>query len=745
MLHLPNIVMDLALILISAGIITMIFKWLKQPLVLGYIVAGLLAGPYIHIFPTVLDQKNIEIWAEIGVVFLLFALGLEFSFKKLLKVGGSAFITAMTEVVSMLIIGYFLGQLLGWSPINSIFLGGMLSMSSTTIIIKAFDDLNLNNKGFTRIVFGTLVVEDLVAILMMMLLSTMVTSQGFTGEVVLGSLVKVGFSLVLCFLVGIFVLPVLFRKAKKIINDETLLIISIGLCLGMVVLSTKVGFSAALGAFVMGSILAETVESERIEHIIKPVKDLFGAIFFVSVGMLVDPSIMVKYAGPIVIITLVTIAGKAIFSSLGVLLSGQNLNVSIQSGFSLAQIGEFAFIIASLGVSLGILADYVYPIIVAVSVITTFATPYMIRVANPFSVWLYKKIPESMLAKLERYSSGSNTINRESDWRKLLKLYATRIIIYSVVLTAILLLSFNYIVPLITGKIAGLWGSILSATLTLALMTPFLIALIANRANSLDLFMQIWNDSHFNKGRLISLILLRVFIAVFFISIVLFRLFDFQNGAIIVISVLVLLVLFLLQADLNQYEKLEKRFMANLNEREEAYRLRYPLKASFSKKLVNRDIHLSTVVIPANSPCIGKTLRELSFRKNFGVSIVKITRENQKINIPDGSEHLYPNDKVVVVGTDNQIKVFLKKIEPDQSVLLPEVKDLVLESIIITETSPLLGRSIKETRMGREFKCVLVGIERNNKPMMSPEHSTIIELDDLIWVVGERENINQLV
>ena len=366
MSHLPDLMKDLALILISAGIFTIIFKWLKQPLVLGYIVAGLLAGPYIDIFPSVIDTESINVWAEIGVVFLLFALGLEFSFKKLVNVGGTAAIAATTEVISMLVIGYCLGMALGWSTMDSIFLGGMLSMSSTTIIIKAFTDLGLRNQKFTGIVFGTLIVEDLVAILMMVLLSTIAATNNFTGEVMFESIIRVIFFLILWFVIGIYFLPAFFKKAKKLMNDETLLIISLGLCLGMVALSVKTGFSAALGAFIMGSILAETIEAEHIEHIIKPVKDLFGAIFFVSVGMLVDPAILVEYAWPVIIITLVTIIGKAIFSSLGVLLSGQALKTSIQSGFSLAQIGEFAFIIASLGVSLQVIGDHIYPIIVAV-------------------------------------------------------------------------------------------------------------------------------------------------------------------------------------------------------------------------------------------------------------------------------------------------------------------------------------------------------------------------------------------
>ena len=532
MSHLPDLISDLALILISAGIITLLFKWLKQPLVLGYIVAGLLAGPYVQIFPTVVDVENINLWAEMGVVFLLFDLGLEFSFKKLMNVGSTAFITAMTEVITMLIVGYLVGHLLGWSTMNSIFLGGMLSMSSTTIIIKAFDDLGLRSQRFTGIVFGTLVVEDLVAIIMMVLLSTMAVSQEFAGEEMIGSILKVAFFLILWFLVGIFIIPAFLKKVKKLMNDETLLVIALGLCLGMVVVATKTGFSAALGAFVMGSILAETIEAERIEHIIKPVKDLFGAIFFVSVGMLVDPAVLVQYAWPVILITLVTIVGKAFFSSFGVLLSGQPLKTSIQSGFSLAQIGEFAFIIAALGVSLKVLDEYVYPIIVAVSVITTFTTPYFIRLSGPFAEWLYKVLPDKTRDFLDRYSSGTKTINHESDWRKLLKIYVGKVLIHSVLLTAILLLSTQVIHPLLVEKFPAMdmWGNIIMSVLTLLLMVPFLAGLVANKNNSPELFMSLWKDNKYNHGKLVALVLFRVFVAILFVLIVLIKYYHVQYG-----------------------------------------------------------------------------------------------------------------------------------------------------------------------------------------------------------------------
>ena len=747
MSHLPTLIADLALILISASIITLLFKWLKQPLVLGYIVAGLLAGPYVHIFPTVGDIANMNIWAEIGVVFLLFALGLEFSFKKLINVGSTAFITATTEVISMLLIGYMVGYLLGWGTMNSIFLGGMLSMSSTTIIIKAFDDLGLRSQRFTGIVFGTLVVEDLIAILMMVLLSTMAVSKDFVGEELLVSVLKVVFFLILWFLIGIFILPAFLKKAKKLMNNETLLIVSLGLCLGMVVLATYTGFSAALGAFIMGSILAETIEAEHIEHIIQPVKDLFGAIFFVSVGMLVNPAVLVEYAWPVIIITLVTIIGKAIFSSLGVLLSGESLNISIKSGFSLAQIGEFAFIIAGLGVSLKVLDPFISPIIVAVSVITTFTTPYFIRLANPFAEWLYKVLPPKVQEMLARYASGKKTVNHDSDWKKLLKNIVGRVIIYSVLLTAIWLLSVKTLYPAVSELFTPvtIWVNLAMCLVTLLLMTPFLWALISNKYNSSAIFLKLWEDENYNHGRLVALVLFRVSVAIFFISAVVISYFHLNIGIGVVIAVAVVALILILREDLTQYSRLETHFLTNLNLREEVAKKHHPLKTSFNSEFNNKDIELTSVVVSPYSRYIGKSLGELSFRQEFGVNVVAIVRGDLKIYIPKSSERIYPQDKLAVVGTDGQLQKFRDEIESPQGV--PDTEEMYqemnLHSFTVNEAFHFLDKSIVQSRFGEKYDSIVVAIERNGALVPLDKDVTFL-LGDLVWFVGEREKIRQL-
>ena len=396
-----NLVRDLAVILVSAGVFAIISKALKQPLILGYIVAGFLVGPNIDFFPGISSQEAVNQWSEIGVIFLMFALGLEFSFKKLLKVGSSALVTAGTKFLGVFILGFIVGQALSWSTMESVFLAGLLSMSSTTVVLKSFDEMGLKNKPYAGMVFGTLVVEDLIAILLMVLLSTMAVSNKFAGGEMLFNLGKLAFFLILWFLVGIYVIPTLLKKAKRWINDEILLIVCIGLCFGMVTLASAVGFSSALGAFVMGSILAETIESEHIMKIVSPIKDLFGAIFFVSVGMMISPSVIGKYWYIILILVLVVYLTHIVFSAAGIILTGKGLENGVHTGFSLAQLGEFGFIIASVGVSLGVMRDFIYPIIIAVSVITTFTTPYMIRLADPAYKLLCKKLPASWLKAFE--------------------------------------------------------------------------------------------------------------------------------------------------------------------------------------------------------------------------------------------------------------------------------------------------------------------------------------------------------
>ncbi len=568
-----NLVEDLALILISAGVITIIFKLLKQPLVLGYIVAGFIVGPHFGLFPTVFDTNSIEEWSEIGIIFLMFALGLEFSFKKLLKMGSTAIIAAAIEIVLMIGIGTLSGYLMHWSLMECIFLGGMLAMSSTTIIIKAFDDLKLKKEPFADLTMVILIIQDIVAIVMMVLLSTAAASKQFHGQEMLAVIAKLLFFLILWFVVGIAIIPTFFRKAKRYINDETLLIISIGLCFGMVVFANYVGFSSALGAFVMGSIICETIEGEHIEKITKGTKDLFGAIFFVSVGMMVDPEILVNYWKPILFLTLITLVVKAFISAGSVLVAGESLNVSVKTGFSLSQIGEFAFIIASLGVSLGVLSNYIYPVIVAVSVITTFTTPYCIRLADPFSRFVEDKLPPHLKKTLDEYSLVGNNNRTPGAWGTILKKSLLRTAIFGILCFSITFIAFHYFYPFMTKLLENYipvnYINIINAFILLTFISPFLYGLMSNKHSTQALYSQLWREGQLNRVGIVAWTVLRIIIAGFFVMVILSKSFRFTKFVVFLLALVIVMFFLFSRRTLRRFTKIEDNFMNNLNAKEQ--------------------------------------------------------------------------------------------------------------------------------------------------------------------------------
>lgn len=746
MSQIPSLISDLAVILISAGLVTLLFKKLKQPVVLGYIVAGILAGPAIKEIPTVTDVESIRIWADIGVVFLLFALGLDFSFKKLMKVGGTAVIGAVTVVIGMMTFGYITGLSLGWGHMNSLFLGGMLSMSSTTIIFKAFDDMGLRNQRFAGVVFGILVVEDLFAVLLMVLLSTLAVSKHVEGMELLDSVIKLGVFLLFCFVVGIYLIPSFLKRARTFLNDETLLIVSIGLCLGMVMIATKAGFSSALGAFVMGSILAETIDAEHIEHIVKPVKDLFGAIFFVSVGMLIDPVLLWEYKIPILILTLVVMVGQILFATFGVLLSGQTVKVAIQSGFSLAQIGEFAFIIASLGLTLKVTDNFLYPIVVAVSVITTFFTPYMIRMAEPAYKIAERVIPASWMSFLERYSSGSNTIRQKSAWDKLLKALVRIVGTYTAVTLVLIFIWLQFVAPFIINQLPGLQGQIISLVLILLLISPMLRAIMMKKNHSVE-YQQLWHDSKYNRGPLVSLIVLRIILCIGLVMLTIARLLNTAVGIGLAIAATVIALVIFSKRLKKQSILMERHFFTNLTAREQENERNAPINQRFASHLLERDLHLADFEVKQNSPSMGKTLKELNFRQKCNVNIVTIIRGSKRINIPGGNERLYPFDKLVVVGADDDLAHFRQYIEErykESLNNLQETKEVNMEQFFISEGSGLIGRTILESGIRDNSGCLVIGIERDARSIKNPPPTTVFEQGDIVWIVGEHEKVLRL-
>ena len=747
MSHLPTLIADLALILICAGIMTLLFKKLKQPLVLGYIVAGFLTSPHLPYTPSVIDKANIQTWADIGVIFLLFALGLEFSFKKIVKVGGTAVISACTIIFCMILLGVGVSMSFGWQKMDALFLGGMIAMSSTTIIYKAFDDLGLRKKQFTGLVLSILILEDILAIVLMVMLSTMAAQNNVEGTEMLESIGKLVFFLILWFVVGIYLIPEFLKRCRKLMSEETLLIVSLAFCFGMVVLASKAGFSPAFGAFIMGSILAETIEAESIDRIVKPVKDLFGAIFFVSVGMMVDPNMIVEYAIPIIVITITVIVGQSLFGTLGVLLSGKPLKTAMQCGFSLTQIGEFAFIIASLGVTLHVTSNFLYPIVVAVSVITTFLTPYMIRLAEPAYHFTDRHLPASWRKILTRYSSGSQTVvNHESLWRKLLFALARIVIVYSIVSISIIALSFRFVVPFIQEYIPGFWGSLVAAVFIILCISPFLRAIMIKKNHSIE-FTELMKENRANRGPLVFTIILRVIIAVIFVVFVIAGLFKASIGLVIGIAILIVILMVMSRQLKKRSIQIERRFFQNLRSREVRAEYFGEKKPKYAGSLLSRDLHLTDFDIPGESPLAGKTLMDLNLGKKYGIHVVSILRGKRRINIPGGNVRLYPMDKIQVIGTDEQLNIFSEEMSRgaalDTDVF--EKSEMTLKQFIIDADSVFLDKTLRESGIREKYRCLIAGIERGKNALMVPNVDTHFKEGDIVWVVGENEDVYKLV
>ncbi len=743
-----NLVRDLAVILVSAGVFAIISKALKQPLILGYIIAGFLVGPNIDFFPGISSQEAVHQWSEIGVIFLMFALGLEFSFKKLLKVGSSALVTAGTKFLGVFILGFIVGQALSWSTMESVFLAGLLSMSSTTVVLKSFDEMGLKNKPYAGMVFGTLVVEDLIAILLMVLLSTMAVSNKFAGGEMLFNLGKLAFFLILWFLVGIYVIPTLLQKAKRWINDEILLVVCIGLCFGMVTLASAVGFSSALGAFVMGSILAETIESEHIMKIVSPIKDLFGAIFFVSVGMMISPAVIGKYWYIILILVLVVYLTHIAFSAAGIILTGKGLENGVHTGFSLAQLGEFGFIIASVGVSLGVMRDFIYPIIIAVSVITTFTTPYMIRLAGPAHQLLLRKLPARWLKAMDSIESKT-TVAEQSEWKKLIKAYVLRIVLYGVILFAIAILSHRVLEPALY-KYFTLWTdfthNLVTVGITLALMAPFIYGLGVTSGSISQSAGKLLREKDSNKWPLLGLILLRAFLAVGVIAAVISSHFSLAGWSIVLILVAGVLFFILARYFVRHNSSLESRFLANLNEKEEAEARKKPVSSSVQKKMGAYNVKIESLVVSQDCSYAGQKLGDIHFGLNTGANIIKIVRGSRSITIPGSNVMIFPGDELITVGTQEQLDA-MRRMLSDAELPAPagasSDADFTVMPIVLGPQSYLTGKTLRSCNL-RDYHCMVISVLHGSEFTTNPKPDYVFEEGDTVWLAGEKSSCDWL-
>ena len=749
MAELPELVKDLALILVVAGTVTLLFKRLKQPLVLGYIVAGFIVSPHMPYTMSVIDRADVQTWADIGVIFLLFSLGLDFSFKKILKMGAAPVIASLTIIFCMMLIGVTVGHSFGWSQMDCIFLAGMLAMSSTTIIYKAFDDMGLRQQHFASLVMSVLILEDVLAIVMMVMLSAVATGSNPDGGEMIGSVLRIGFFLILWFVVGISLIPMFLRSVRKLISEETLLVVSLGLCCLMAVISTQVGFSSAFGAFVMGSILAETVEAEKIIKVVEPVKNLFGAVFFVSVGMLVEPAILVEYALPIAVIVLAILLGQSLFGSFGYLLSGQTLKTAMRCGFSMAQIGEFAFIIASLGLSLGVISKFLYPVVVAVSVITTFLTPYMIRASEPCYNMLERRLPTSWISTLNHITlSHPSGKTAKNNWKSLLRQMTVNTVIYTILSVTVVALMLTLFLPFIRHLLVG-WhwtANFICGSLPVLGISPFLRAMVMKKNHSEE-FKALWAESRLNHLPLIFTIIVRVIIASSFVFYICNYLSRFANALIIAIAVAVVLMMIMSRSLKHSSIRLERMFVQNLRSRDIEAQVHGRKRPLYEGHLLDRNVHMSDIDVPMDSTWAGKTLRQLELRQRFGVHVSSILRAERRLNIPDGNTIVFPGDRLQVIGADSQLSRLAEALRTEIYGSDPDIetKSMRLRQMVVTGGSPLVGVTLRESGIRSRYNCMVVGIEEGEENLSPVAPDRKFEKGDIIWIVGEEHNLSQLL
>lgn len=743
-----NLVHDLAVILIAAGVFTLLSKALKQPPVLGYIIAGFLVGPHVEFFPGITSTEAVSQWSEIGIIFLLFGVGLEFSFKRLLKVGSSAVSMSATQFLGMMASGILLGQAIGLSTLESLFLGCMLSVSSTAIVVKAYDDMGLKNEPQTPAIFGALVVQDLISIVMLVLLPTVAISHGFSGGAAIMGVVRLAFFLVLWFLVGIYLIPSLLQWARSYLNDEILLVISIGLCFAMVALATAVGFSSALGAFVMGSILSETVENERIMQLVSGLKTLFGAIFFVSVGMMLDPGVIAEHWGMVLAITLAVLTGTSFFAASGALLAGNGIERSVICGFSVAQVGEFAFILATLGMSLGVLRDFIYPVIIAVSVITVFATPYMIKAAPDFARWLRTVLPEKVIDRLDtRADSSRRSEGERKDWLDYIKAQLLRVLLYGVLVAAVFIGSARFL-PGLLGTIfpsmsAGLLPYV-KAGVTIALMCPFLVIMVSENSALNSKARRLLHKNHSNVWLLLGVSLVKLGIAVVGIFTVLASNFNMTplTSLLVMISCIALFFIFI-RFSYHYFIRLEKRFLSNYTQKEDLQRQKTPVTMSLQEKMSAYDVKLAVAEVSPDYPLIGKTLAQQPFRELTGVNIVKITRGERDIFIPSGDEAVYPYDLLVAVGTSSQTEAFSRYMEEHSEAPTGARSYFVLENVMLDGDSPMTGRSLRDLDL-RSSRCMVISIVTEDGVVTNPSADFVFRSGDLVWIGGDAGGVRKI-
>ncbi|NCE99585.1 cation:proton antiporter [Emergencia sp. 1XD21-10] len=750
-MHTPDMITDLAVMLLTAGLITILFKKIKQPLILGYILAGFLISPYFPLFFNVEDIDSINLWSEIGVIILMFHIGLEFNLHKLAKLGGTAVISAIIKMGGVMLTGYLVGILMGFSVISSLFLGCMLSISSTAVIQKSFEELEIKGQKYSQLVMGTLVIEDIVGIFMMVVLSTISVSQSVAGKELMISLALMVCYLVVWLLLGIYLLPTFLNKVIKVMNDEMLLILSLGLCFGMVMIANFLGFSSELGAFLAGSLLAGTIHVERVEHLTGGVKDMFVSFFFLSVGMKVDPHAIVNYAPIIAVITVVAVIAKLIFATVGMLLSGQTLNTAVKSGFSLAPIGEFSFIIAALGVSLGVMEENLYPIIVSAAVITTFLTPFLIKNSSSVTDLLQRKLPESLLQKLHQYTSSDQTDDdKDTDWNEYIRKFVSRTALYSVIMLVAVMIGIEGIYPFLAETLTPLSASIATCAIIFFVIAIFVRPML-NPGNAL--FTSLWLKKRANRLPLIVLAAVRVILTATIAMIPISVLFEINPAYLFIFIIIAVLIAGKSNFLSTAYLRLETQFLRNLNER----LIEAEEEKGLHQSWLDTELHIISLIAPESADFLGKHLADLQWGKVYNVYVVKIRHHGKHIILPEPKATIAAGDKVFVVGDLKSIENFyrlvqMKPSKPPRTLKkfmetdYPDADNaLSVCAIKVTGNESYAGKTLKNGNIREKFHCMVLGVQQSGYPIIMPDINTLITKDDIIWVMGSNHNVSVIV
>jgi CPA2 family monovalent cation:H+ antiporter-2 len=721
--ELAPLIYDLTVMLGVAGIVVIIFQRIHQPVVLGYLVAGILIGPYITKHGFVTDIANIKILSELGVIFLMFSLGLEFSFHKLTKVGFSALITGVFDVSLMLLFGYFAALMMGWSYTNCLFLGAAVAISSTTIIFKAINELGLKSRRFAEVIYGVLIVEDLLAILLLVALSTIVLKKNVDASDMFFATGKLILVVSAWFLVGYSLVPTLFRRLSTYISQETLTIVSVALCLFLVSVAAYFHYSTALGAFIMGSILAETVLIKRIEETIVPIRDIFGAVFFISVGMLINPVMIAEQWREVLFISLVVVLGKVLVISVGTFLTGQSIKTSVRAGFGMTQIGEFSFIIATLGVSLNATNDILFPVIVAVSSITTFTTPYMIRLSGVIGSYLERRIPHRIKYFLDSYSTWVYRVQSSAGKNRLLSGVTMRLVTNGIIVMLIFILINKFVYPYVFTVFGGKdYTKTVSGIIAIVLSSPFIWGMIFSyKLSSVKEYANMKFSPIVFVVWLVTLLEISLLTFVYFYTWILATIF-------ITLGVVFFAVAYKMLE--KSYSWFETQLVKNIKT--------IPNKYAKYKELAPWDTHFVEMLVGDKSPFINKTLGESKIRERFGVNIVAIYRGHSVIFAPRGDATIHDSDKIIVLGTDDQIERIRRKVTvmSHEGDYAPKLDNFVLKPILLDKSNTLIGKTIRSSKLREQLNGLVVGIERGNIRILNPDPETVIKAEDLLLVVA---------